>query len=191
MMPKRKHKAVRVGFLSRFDYLDRGFREGLLPPAYAFFRHFKARFLVGHGGLNANQKDRERLNAAIDEAWTAEKFLDRADRRKKAEVVADVTEQAQREIAHELADAIPHETRSDEKPLKLFIVTAPAINYDGYIGANIAHRLSRLRSDIVYWGPEDERFVPKGMRRPDGSELDFEVVLPPKAKGRSKYFSTR
>jgi len=67
---------------------------------------------------------------------------------------------------------------------RIYIVTSPAPNYDGWIGREIARRLTVQRPDIRYWGQESVQIPLKYQNK------IVWVLGPEKASWRSKYFST-
>ncbi|MBI2462995.1 MAG: hypothetical protein HYV65_02045 [Candidatus Spechtbacteria bacterium] len=197
-----KRKVIRVGFISRIDYPSKGFRKGLLDLAASTFCIAPGiDFVVIAGGLISNHSYRQLLKENIAKALQQRKNLianNKSVPREDKETVETITEIRSRireetldAIALGLADLIPEFTNSEGKKTRIYIITSPAINYDGENGPEIAQRLSRSRPDISYWGHGDQRVRLKGILREDGKDKDFWVVLPTKAAWRSKYFSTR
>lgn len=197
----RVDTTVRVGVISRLDFMSAGYRRGLLEAAFAKFRLAGVRFIVIAGGLVSN-RDFARYRRTVEEQAKAELrtliVTEREkprDERQPVESSKDLRERIRDATlqcaAEKLAEAIPRMLDSNGKPVKIYIVTAPALNYDGTPGTDIAERLSVLRPDIFYWGREDSRFPLQNLRRADGSEKDFWLVLPVKAAWRSKYYSNR
>lgn len=195
-------KNVSVGFISRGDFLSLGFRKWLFDVASeVFHRASDVKFIVYVGGLISFGDYKRILSERIAEAMQERVMISQAQKTKpKEERVAveslqdirlRVAEELMQETVEKLAQYIPAFIDKEGNPLKLYIVTAPAINYDGKVGAQIAGRLSRIRSDIIFWGSKDKRLRLKGFFRADGKERNFWVVLPTKAAWRSKYFSTR
>jgi hypothetical protein len=176
----------RVGVLLRIDVLSPGARKGLWDLAYPIFKHFGTLYNVLAGGWISNKDFGKRLKAALEK--------ERAIRSRDetvAEMVARVTEQVKNDVAREIAEEFPRLTGENGESIKTYIVTAPALNYDHIVGAEIANLVSGLRNDIVFWGEEDQRFVVKGLRRENGTDVQFHVILPVKGAWRSKYYSTR
>ena len=197
----RVRTTVRVGVISRIDFMSAGYRRGLLEAAFEKFRLADVRFIVIAGGLISN-RDFARYRRTVEEQAKAELRASAAIEREKPkderqpvesskdlrERIRDATLQC---AAEKLAEAIPQMQDASGKPVKIYIVTAPALNYDGAPGTDIAERLSMLRPEIFYWGREDSRFPLQNLRRADGSEKDFWLVQPVKAAWRSKYYSNR
>lgn len=205
-------KLYRVGVILRVDALSPGARKGLWDMAYPLFQHFGVFYIVLAGGLVSVKDFKKRLKAAIDEEFVEQKrkhekhkkskkpkgFKSKKTRKPKKEkretakeLIARVSARVKNQIAHEIAEEFPFLTRGNGELMKTYIITAPAPNYDGAIGAEIAYLVSCLRDDIIFWGEEDQRFIIKGLMRPDGTETKIGFVLPTKAAWRSKYYSTR
>lgn len=177
----------RIGILSRIDALSPGARKGLWNLAFPIFGHFDVLYNVLAGGFISGPDFNARLRIEIDK-WKSIK-----DRKKggMAEFIARATMNLKDDVAHEIAKEFPRLIGRSGELIKTYIVTAPALNYDHRVGAEIANLVSSLRDDIVFWGEEDQRFIIKGLRREDESDMEFHVALPIKSAWRSKYYSTR
>ncbi len=155
-------RSENVGFLSRIDFGSLGFRRGLLELAFEVFRQEKVRFVVLAGGLISYPALRPQLPRSAEER----------------EIAID-------DWAKDLAEAIPHLYDERGKPVKIYIVTSPAPNFDSWLGEDIARRLHNLRpDDIFYRGKEGARFPLKKQGK------DFWVILPTRGAWRGQYFST-
>src|SRR3989344_2024851 len=164
MVKSKARVSESVGFISRIDFGSPGYRRGLLELAFDVFRKEKVRFIVIAGGLVSSPNLRPTLTA-----------------NKKPEE----KEALFQEWAHELAEAIPHLTNEDGKPVKIYIITSHALNYDGVIGKEIAIRLHDLRpQDILYQGEGSARFPMPKMGK------IISVLVPIKASWRGGYYST-
>ncbi|OGC38266.1 hypothetical protein A2V54_02140 [candidate division WWE3 bacterium RBG_19FT_COMBO_53_11] len=86
--------------------------------------------------------------------------------------------------AEEIAETLPKLHNSSGHLVRIYIVTSPAPNYDGWIGREIARRLTAYRPDIRYWGEESVQLPLKYQNK------IVWVLGPEKASWRSKYFST-
>ncbi|MEX2145202.1 MAG: hypothetical protein WD712_02405 [Candidatus Spechtbacterales bacterium] len=100
------------------------------------------------------------------------------------EVRARVHLELVEEMAGGLAKAIPVIENDAGKPIKIYITTSPANNYDGPVGYEIAERLGELRSDIFVWDPDSARFPLKH------SKKVLWILNPTKASWRGDYYST-
>ena len=160
-------KGEAVGLMSRIDYMSPGFRQGLIEAAFQVFEDRNVRFVELHGGLVS--------------APHIKQYLRQFRGKELAERKATLPE----EIAQHLKEALPRLHDEGGRIVKIYIVTSPAVNYDGVYGLEIARRLSELRSDIIAWGEESARFPLKYQGK------DFWAILPRKAAWASMYFSTR
>src|SRR3989344_7595338 len=167
MDKKRTLKGETVGLMSRIDYMSPGYRQGLVDAAFQVFREKKVRFVALLGGLISAQHVRQYL-----QQYHGKELKERRDALPE-------------EIAQHLKEALPRLSDEHGKSVKIYIVTSPAVNYDGVLGLKIARRLSELRPDIIAWGEESARFPLKYQGR------DFWAVLPRKAAWASMYYSTR
>ena len=186
----RRRKSVPVGIISRVDACSPGYRKALLIAAFDYFKQRREDFLALLGGLVASRHYYAFLKQQIEFAWAENLNLPREEREKKADVVARIVEEVRSTIAEELASDFPMFLDVSGRPLKIYVVTSPATNYDGTVGWDIAKRLSRLRPDIQPWGVADARIRLKGLKRPDGTLQDFRAALSVKAAWRSLYYST-
>lgn len=195
MLKVSASKSATVGFLSRIDYLSPGFRTGLLKVAFKVFQEERVHFIVLSGGLISYRDFRRRLSEITAEAIERQKVRKIEERLKPPEERESIESQKEvregtreillQDIAEELAKVIPELKTNRGKLVKIFVVLAPPHNYDGPVGVDIAHRLERLRDDIVFWDEASAQFVLKG-----GLHQEFGVVLPEKSVWRSKYGST-
>src|SRR3989344_660363 len=160
-------KGETVGLMSRIDYMSPGYRQGLIEAAFQVFEDRNVRFIALHGGLVS--------------APHIKQYLRQFRGKELAERKATLPE----EIAQHLKEALPRLHDEGGRLVKIYIVTSPAVNYDGVYGLEIARRLSELRSDIIAWGEESARFPLKYQGK------DFWAILPRKAAWASMYFSTR
>lgn len=102
------------------------------------------------------------------------------------------------EIVKELAVLLPVITDASGKVVKTYIVTTPAVAYDGPYGGYIADELSKVRKDLVAWSDSGDARLPlKGMYLSDDpdSPLYMEehvlaLLLPDRALWASKNAST-
>lgn len=160
-------QSVRVGFHSRIDFGSPGYRKGLLDLASQIFTQEKVNFINLAGGLVSFNHLKKLLPKGKGESAES----------KRSALLNQWTKK--------LATAIPQLRDERGKPVKIYIVTSPAPNYDGWLGAEIARRLTKgKRRDIRFWGEASAWFRIKRLN------LLLWVLTPLKAAWRSKYFST-
>lgn len=203
-----KIRSQRVGIISRIDCFSRGFRRGLVRLNFERMTSDAGiHFAIIAGGLVSSPDFKRLLKEGVDAAKRerahelAREHAKPKNERSPVRSIAEIKETTERNLLQQavddLTETIPRLRNAQGRPLKIYIVTSPALNYDGEIGVEVAQRLSALRDDIVWWGQEDVRFPLKGLYRRDAEgnktqeEKDFWVVLPKKAAWRSRYFSTR
>ncbi|GMR19036.1 MAG: hypothetical protein BMS9Abin34_160 [Patescibacteria group bacterium] len=176
-----------VGFMSRLDWGSPGFRKGLIYLAFKHFRQEKVRFIVLAGGLVSFPHLKPQLTKTSLRALANEYgFKDIHD--KDGTVIVKATDRAQDRLFDEwvtgIDNAIPQLRIKGRKFVRIYIVTSPAPNYDGWVGSEIARRLARRRPDIRFWGERSVRFPLKLQNKV------IWVLNPLKASWRGKYFST-
>ncbi|MEX1061609.1 MAG: hypothetical protein WEC39_00625, partial [Patescibacteria group bacterium] len=158
-------KTEKVGIISRLDYWSSGFRQGAINNVFDWFRHEKVNFVILAGGLVALPHRKKQFTAhglaevAREHGLWIEKVV---GKRKKKKVVRTEDIEAARKFllddaAEGLANSIPR-MKSGAGYVKIYMVTSPASNYDGWTGAEVARRLVKLRSDIRFWGERSARF---------------------------------
>jgi len=173
-----------VGFISRVDWGSPGFRKGLLELAFQRLEKEQVRFIIWGGGLISFPHLRGEMNATNLRMVARDHDLYTTTLKgKKTEDTARAREFLLNKWAAELALAIPR-IRRKRGYVKIYVVTSPAPNYDGWIGAEVARRLVRIRSDIRFWGERSARFPLKRQNKTLG------VLAPMKSSWRSKYYST-
>lgn len=189
-----KQKADRIMLISRLDYPGEGSRVGLWHLMAEVAQEEKINIVVINGGLVSHRPLQNRINRERDKAIGLLKERKKEEAKKpkperekletQVQVRAKVRERVLDEVAHELAEAFPVITNKQGKPVKVYVTTSPAHNYDGPMGVDIADRLQKLREDIVFWDRESSRFPMKNVSRV------LWALNPEKAAWRSKYFST-
>lgn len=173
-----------VGFLSRIDWGSPGFRQGYLDLDWQTFGRERVRFLVLAAGLVSFPHLRGKMSATnLRMVARDNNFYTVTQGGKKTEDAARAREFLLDTWAAELSRALP-KIRRKTGYVKLYIVTSPAPNYDGWIGKEVAQRLAKIRPDIFYRGERSARFPLKNQNKTVG------VLVPMKASWRSKYFST-
>src|SRR3989344_5498478 len=125
-----------VGIYSGLYYMTEGYRKGLLELGAKKMEERKVKFAVLLGGLVDGKLELARMNAVL-------KGL-------KADERVDAAEKFMNAKAESLNDVIPAIPR-----VKTYIVTSPA--YDGWIGEEVARRLTELRDDLVLYRPGGDR----------------------------------
>ena len=187
---------------SRWDYLGSGFRKGLLKLMADTAKSENADFIVLCGGLidydgwRALKRDRTLEALEAQKRFRIEEMADRAEAKATKEDRVPVEIESQQnvrkrvhlelveEVARGLAKAIPVVENIAGKPIKIYITTSPANNYDGPVGYEIAERLGELRSDVFVWDPNSARFPLK-----HSGKVAW-VLNPVKASWRGDYYST-
>ena len=173
-----------VGFISRVDYGSPGFSQGLLGEAFRLLDEERVRFIAWVGGVVANPYLKSEMNVFnLRTVAQEENLYTKTAKGKRTEDTYRAREFLLNKWAAELDGAIPR-IRRGRGYVKIYIVTSPAPNYDGWIGAEVARRLARIRPDILYWGEGSARFPLKHQNKV------LEVLAPLKPSWRSKYYST-
>lgn len=176
-----------IAFISRSDWGSPGSRVGLQKRAAAECRLENVPFVVFGGGMVSFPHLRKELtDRALDKLWH-EIWGDRYSKEKKpprSERVDDARDKRLRDWADELATFIPKFKDNNGRPIRIYLVTSPAVNYDGPIGRELAHLLVKRRRDIRYQGEIRARIPLKRQNKVLG------ILVPEKASWRSKYFST-
>ncbi|MEX0587243.1 MAG: hypothetical protein WD159_00585 [Patescibacteria group bacterium] len=174
--------------MSRLDWGSPGFRQGMVELAFKHFEKEGVRFVVLAGGLVSYPHLKFKLNPAmLMNLWKEEFGGDYGEKDKKPapkERVADARRWLLDQWASEIAKMLPKLRNGSGHLARIYIVTSPAPNYDGWIGREIARRLTVLRPDIRYWGEESVQLSLKYQNK------IVWVLGPEKASWRSKYFST-
>ena len=106
-------KGETVGLMSRIDYMSPGFRRGLIEAAFQVFEDRNVRFVELHGGLVSAPHIKQYLRQFRGKELTERK--------------AALPE----EIAQHLKEALPRLHDERGRLVKIYIVTSPAVNYDG------------------------------------------------------------
>jgi hypothetical protein len=183
---RRYHlQSEKVGIISRSDLGSSGSRRGLFERAFRIFRREEVEFIVFAGGLTSNPHLKGRFTqGALDDLWAETWGIEYAGRQRPArkERVTRAREKLLDRWADKLAEVIP-QLKVRGRYVKIYIVTAPATNYDGKTGTEIARRLVRRRPDILLWGEGSARFHLKRQA------TVFGVVTAKKRSWGSKYFS--
>lgn len=184
---RRYHlQSEKVVLTSRIDWGSPGFRRGELELALAISRLEEAEFVNLAGGLISYPHLKDQLtSAALDDLWAEKWGSDYTRKRRPArkERIARAKDWRLNQWADELARVLP-QLKIRGRYVKIYIVTSPASNYDGKIGAEVARRLAERRPDIRFWGEESARF------RLKRQATVFWTLTPRKASWRSEYFST-
>lgn len=179
----------RIGFVSRPYFASSGYRKGLVQLGFGLLDQWGAHIVIVGGGII----EREVVQTEFEELFFAmleEKRESRRAAKKKrpltkeeaAKIKVEAWSNTVDKWAEKMARAIPTLTGGKKKPKKIYILTSSY--YDGEIGKDIAIRLTRLRSDVQYWG-ENERIFP--LKRTGKNIL---VRCAHKAPWRGKYYST-
>jgi len=190
--------------ISRLDYPNHGARVGLWDLAAKIAQEERVNFVYINGGLISHKSVRDRINSeiatAIEEQKAQKELIktlpkeDRFDVPTQVEVRAAVQQKVLDSIAKELAESLPVIPGKRNKPIKLYITTSKAHNYDGPYGPDIADRLQKLRRDIVFWDQESAKFTAKSVFTFLRNKLRVPKVLwalnPSKGAWRSEYYST-
>uniref|UniRef100_A0A831YZ57 Uncharacterized protein n=1 Tax=candidate division WWE3 bacterium TaxID=2053526 RepID=A0A831YZ57_UNCKA len=175
--------------MSRLDWGSPGFRQGLVELAFQHFEKENVRFVILAGGLVSypHLKRQTGSNETLLFVWEEEFGGDYGEDDKKPSRKVKL-EQARQILferwAKEIAEMLPKLRNGSGHLVRIYIVTSPAPNYDGWIGREIARRLTVLRPDIRYWGEESVQLPLKYQNK------IVWVLGPEKASWRSKYFST-
>ena len=177
-----------IGAISRLDYGSPGFRNGLIELASQVSKKEGLRFIVLAGGLVSFPHLRKEFTTfALRQIARKRRFyLPSEDKKKrKIEDLDAAREWLLDDIAKQVARVLPKLRNRSGHFVRLYIVTSPAPNYDGWIGQEIAQRLRGYgRRDIRYMGEGSARISLKNLNKVIG------VLVPEKASWRSKYFST-
>lgn len=201
-MLSAKKGTDRVVLTSRWDYLGSGFRQGLLDLMANVVKSENADFIVLCGGLIdydgwRNLKRVRTLDAIEDQKlFRTHEMAARAKAKAEKEIRTPVDIEPQKlvrervhaelvaEVARGLANAIPVMENIAGRPIKIYITTSLANNYDGPVGYEIAERLGELRNDIFVWDPDSARFPLKH------SGKVLWVLNPIRSSWRGDYYST-
>ncbi|MEX0877740.1 MAG: hypothetical protein WDZ40_02635 [Candidatus Spechtbacterales bacterium] len=192
--------------LSRLDYPAHGARVGLWKLGAKIAEIERPNYIYIAGGLISHEGVRDRINsateAAIEEQKAKKEFMktlpvsERVPVPTQVEVRATVRERVLDEIAQELADALPVFPGNGKrgKPLKIYITTSRANNYDGSHGPDVADRLQKIRRDVIFWDRESSRFKAKYIFSYLKNKMQVPKVLwnlnPVKGSWRSEYYAT-
>lgn len=172
-----------VGFMSRGDWGSPGFRQGYLNLEWQIFEQERVRFIIWAGGLVSFPHLRGEMSPTNLRMVARDNNLYTVTQGgKKIEDSTRAREFLLDTWTAELSKAIP-KIRRKTGYVKIYIVTSPAPNYDGWIGKEVALRLAKVRPDIFYRGERSARFPLKHQNKTIG------VLVPMKASWRSKYFS--
>lgn len=176
-----------IALMSRLDWGSPGSRVGLQKRAAAEIRLENAPFVTLAGGMISFPHLRKELtDRALDRLWH-DLWGRKYEEKKKpprSERVEAAREKLLRDWADELAKFIPKFKSNNGHLVRIYLVTSPAVNYDGPIGRELAHLLVRRRPDIRYQGEVRARIPLKRQNKVLG------ILVPGKASWRSKYFST-
>lgn len=176
-----------IGLMSRLDWGSPGSRAGLQKRAAKECRLENVPFVALAGGMISFPHLRKQLtDRALDKLWNEIWGPDYEGEKKppRSERVEVARDQLLRDWADALAKFIPKFKSNNGHPIRIYLITSPAVNYDGPIGRELAHLLVRRRRDIRYLGEARARIPLKRQNKVLG------ILVPEKASWRSKYFST-
>lgn len=178
-----------IGLMSRLDWGSPGFRQGLVELAFQHFEKEGVRFIILAGGLVSypHLKRQTSNNGMLLDLWKDEFGGDYGkddEKPSRKEQLAQARQILFDSWAEAIAKMLPKLRNGSGHLARIYIVTSPAPNYDGWIGREIARRLTTIRSDIRYWGEESVQLPLKHQNK------IVWVLGPEKASWRSKYFST-
>lgn len=174
-----------VGFLSRLDWGSPGFRKGLVDLAFQQFEREKVRFLVLAGGLVSFPHLKKQLTVSSLRVLAIEhSFVRKNANGKEVPDIAKAKNWLLGEWTSEIAQVIPQLKLDGRKLVRMYIISSPTTNYDGWVGSEIARRLTRIRPDIRFWGERSVRLPLKRQKKV------IWVLCPIKGSWRGKYFST-
>lgn len=152
--------------MSRLEFGSIGYREGLWHLAANTFLEEDVDFAVIVGGLIDEKELKQRIKGQ-------QAGLPRKEQQ-------EVEHKTLSEIAHELANNLPHIGGK-----KIRILPSPSNHFDGELGLVISEMLVDLRDDIILWRQGSSR---EELRRIKNTILGF--YTPKETSFRSKYYDT-